>query len=130
MDQNACPFCRVATPSIAENEFAVAVADAYPVAEGHALVIPRRHVSSLFELPELEQTGLWNLVALVHSTLKSQLHPDGFNIGVNDGVAAGQTVMHAHVHVIPRRTGDAADPRGGVRWVLPDKARYWAEGQA
>jgi diadenosine tetraphosphate (Ap4A) HIT family hydrolase len=81
----------------------------------------------LFDLPEEELAALWRLVALVRGKLRAELKPDGFNLGVNDGPAAGQTVMHAHVHIIPRRTGDSADPRGGVRWVLPAKARYWAE---
>jgi diadenosine tetraphosphate (Ap4A) HIT family hydrolase len=105
----------------------VAVADAFPVAEGHLLVIPRRHVASLFDLREAEQAAVWGLVAQVRGWLVSELRPDGFTVGVNDGLAAGQTVLHAHVHVIPRRTGDVADPRGGVRWVLPAKAPYWIE---
>jgi diadenosine tetraphosphate (Ap4A) HIT family hydrolase len=107
----------------------VAVPDAFPVAEGHMLVIPRRHVASLFDLSDEEQAALWRLVALVRGKLVSQLQPDGFNVGVNDGPAAGQTVMHAHVHVIPRRTGDVADPKGGVRWVVPAKAQFWVEEQ-
>ena len=72
---------------------------------------------------------MWALVAQVRAVLLAELRPDGFNVGLNDGPAAGQTVMHAHVHVIPRRHGDVADPRGGVRWVVPDKAAYWAGGQ-
>jgi diadenosine tetraphosphate (Ap4A) HIT family hydrolase len=110
-----------------ESEFAVALADAYPVAEGHTLVIPRRHVASLFDLSEEEQAALWRLVALVRNELLAELRPDGFTIGVNDGPAAGQTVLHAHVHIIPRRQGDVPDPRGGVRWVLPQKAPYWLD---
>jgi diadenosine tetraphosphate (Ap4A) HIT family hydrolase len=107
----------------------VAFPDAFPVAEGHMLVVPKRHVASLFDLPDEEQASLWRLVALVRGKLASELKPDGFNIGVNDGPAAGQTVLHAHVHVIPRRAGDVADPRGGVRWVLPAKAPYWVKEQ-
>ena len=76
-----------------------------------------------------EQAAIWRLVAQVRGKLASERRPDGFNVGVNDAPAAGQTVPHAHVHVIPRRVGDVADPRGGVRWVLPGKARYWAEEQ-
>ena len=80
-------------------------------------------------LPEPEQVAVWALVAQVRSLLLAELHPDGFTVGLNDGPAAGQTVPHAHVHVIPRRHGDVPDPRGGVRWVVPDKAAYWAGGR-
>jgi len=80
-------------------------------------------------LPEEEQAAVWRLVAQVRASLLADLRPDGFIVGVNDGPAAGQTVMHAHVHVIPRRHGDVPDPRGGVRWVVPDKAAYWAGGR-
>jgi diadenosine tetraphosphate (Ap4A) HIT family hydrolase len=126
MDQNRCPFCHPEKWRITlENE----AARAFPVAEGHTLVVPRRHVASLFDLPEEEQAALWRLVALVRGRLMDELSPDGLNVGVNDGPAAGQTVMHAHVHIIPRRTGDVADPRGGVRWVIPAKAQYWVEKQ-
>jgi diadenosine tetraphosphate (Ap4A) HIT family hydrolase len=127
--QPICPFCNLDPGRIRlENAAAIALPDAFPVAEGHTLVVPRRHVASLFDLSEEEQAAVWRLVAEVRAKLATELHPDGFNIGVNDGPAAGQTVMHAHVHVIPRRKGDAADPRGGVRWIKPEKARYWGEG--
>jgi diadenosine tetraphosphate (Ap4A) HIT family hydrolase len=129
MDQNPCPFCHLEKSRITlENDCAAAFPDAYPVAEGHTLVAPKRHVAGLFDLPDEEQAALWRLVALVRGKLASELRPDGFNVGLNDGTAAGQTVPHAHVHVIPRRHGDVADPRGGVRWVVPDKAAYWAGG--
>lgn len=130
MNQHDCPFCDLEKSRIRmESEFAVAFLDGFPVAQGHTLVIPKRHVASLFELPEVEQAAVWKLVAQVRALLLAELKPDGFNVGVNDGTAAGQTVMHAHVHVIPRRHGDVADPRGGVRWVIPEKAAYWAGGQ-
>jgi len=112
-----------------ENEVALAVFDGFPVAEGHTLVVPKRHVASLFDLSDDEQAALWRLVSSVRAKLVAGLKPDGFNVGVNDGVAAGQTVMHAHIHVIPRRSGDVADPRGGVRWVVPGKAAYWVGGE-
>ena len=130
MDQHRCPFCHLEKSRITlENDCALAFFDAFPVAEGHLLVIAKRHIACLFDLHDGEQAALWRLVALVRGHLASQLKPDGFNVGVNDGPAAGQTVLHAHVHVIPRRAGDVADPRGGVRWVLPGTARYWAEEQ-
>lgn len=111
-----------------ESEFAVAFLDGFPITEGHTLVTPKRHVASLFELPDEEQAAVWRLVAQVRAALVSELQPDGFNVGLNDGPPAGQTVMHAHVHVIPRRIGDVVDPRGGVRWIIPGKAQYWGEG--
>ena len=110
---------------IAESRHAVAIPDGYPVSRGHTLVIPKAHVKSLFDLDPEAQADLWRLVARVRSDLQSKHSPDGFNIGINDGRAAGQTVEHAHVHVIPRFDGDVADPRGGIRWVLPESAAYW-----
>jgi diadenosine tetraphosphate (Ap4A) HIT family hydrolase len=131
VDQHDCPSCRLDTDSIrAENAFALALLDGFPVVQGHTLVLPKRHVASLFDLPDEEQTAVWRLVARVRAMLLAEFQPDGFNVGLNDGPAAGQRVMHAHVHVIPRRHGDVADPRGGVRWVLPAKAAYWAGGEA
>ena len=82
-------------------------------------------MAALFDLPAEEQLSLWSQVAVVRQLLIEQYNPDGFNVGVNEGLAAGQTVPHAHIHVIPRRRGDVADPRGGVRWVIPAKAQYW-----
>lgn len=118
-----CPFC---TPSavVISAPTALVLHDAFPLTHGHTLIVPRRHVTSLFELSAEEQAELWQLTAQVRSALVEQLHPDGFTIGVNDGEAAGQTVPHAHIHVIPRYVGDVADPRGGIRWVLPEKAAY------
>jgi diadenosine tetraphosphate (Ap4A) HIT family hydrolase len=129
MDQR-CPFCHLEKSRITlESDCALAIPDAYPAAEGHMLVVPKRHVASLFDLSDEEQEAIWRLVAQVRGKLASDRQPDGFTVGVNDGPAAGQTVLHAHVHVIPRRAGDVADPRGGVRWVLPSTAKYWAKEQ-
>jgi diadenosine tetraphosphate (Ap4A) HIT family hydrolase len=122
-----CPFCTLSRDRISiATEHAVAFSDGYPVAPGHTLVIPRLHLPSLFDVPDV-QAAVWQLVAQVRGKLMHDLHPDGFNIGINDGLAAGQTVPHAHVHVIPRWIGDVPDPRGGVRWVIPEKAAYWRE---
>lgn len=129
MEVAHCPFCQLRErPILLENDFAAAFPDAFPLSQGHTLVVPKTHVPSLFDLPAEGQAAIWSLVGRVRAKLLVDLTPDGFNIGLNDGPAAGQTVFHAHVHVIPRRIGDAADPRGGVRWVLPGKARYWGEG--
>lgn len=106
----------------------MAITDAFPVSRGHTQVVPRRHVVSYFALGTEERVALWALVAEVRQRLDREHHPSGYNLGVNVGAAGGQTVDHAHVHVIPRFEGDVADPRGGVRWVLPSRARYWKEG--
>ena len=121
-----CPFCAITIDRIVqETGGAVAIWDKFPVAEGHALVIPRLHVTSIFDLPEDDQNDLWRLVVLVRKSLIAQFEPDGFNIGVNDGVAAGQTILHAHIHIVPRYSGDVEDARGGIRWVIRSKAAYW-----
>ena len=124
-----CPFCgRIDAGDFDfSNEHAVAFGDAFPLAAGHTLVVPRHHLSNLFELSTTVRAGVWRLVDTVHAHLAKSLAPDGFNIGVNVEPAGGQTVPHAHVHVIPRTVGDIADPRGGVRWVIPDKAPYWEQ---
>jgi diadenosine tetraphosphate (Ap4A) HIT family hydrolase len=123
----ACPFCELPTARIvARNEHGVVIRDAYPVTPGHTLVIPIRHVGSFFELRPDERGALWALLDQANSDLDGgDSKPDGYNIGNNDGPAAGQTVPHLHIHLIPRRSGDLADPRGGVRWVIPEKAAYW-----
>jgi diadenosine tetraphosphate (Ap4A) HIT family hydrolase len=121
-----CPFCNIDPSRIwLESEHAVAVPDAYPVADGHMLIVPRKHVMTIYQLTAAEQSAIWKLVGEVRERLLIGLKPDGFNIGFNDGLAAGQTVEHAHVHIIPRRNGDVADPRGGIRWVIADNAPYW-----
>jgi diadenosine tetraphosphate (Ap4A) HIT family hydrolase len=104
---------------------AFAIFDGYPVSEGHALVIPRREVATWFDATEDEQRALMSLVDEVKNILDRRFSPDGYNIGINAGEAAGQTVMHLHVHVIPRYRGDMPDPRGGVRHVIPWKGNYF-----
>ncbi len=121
-----CPFCSPVRELVAENTDALALQDTFPVTPGHTLVVPRRHVGSLFKLGEEELAKVWELVAEVYGILDHRHGPDGFNLGLNDGAAAGQTVQHAHVHLIPRFLGDVPDPRGGIRWVVPEKADYWS----
>lgn len=121
-----CGFCTLAPARvIAENELAVVVRDGFPVSPGHTLIIPRRHIESFFDLAGEERTAMLTLLDSAKTELETEFHPDGYNIGINDGVAAGQTVAHLHIHLIPRYFADSADPRGGVRWVLPKKANYW-----
>ena len=121
-----CPFCGVDSDSILrESGHGYALRDRYPVSPGHTLIVPTEHVATLYDLPRKAQADLWELVATTRASLAEELDPDGFNIGVNDGAAAGQTVAHAHIHVIPRYDGDVDDPRGGIRWVIPERAAYW-----
>jgi diadenosine tetraphosphate (Ap4A) HIT family hydrolase len=124
----SCRFCRRVERGlglIARRDNAVAFPDAAPLTPGHCLVAPIRHESDFFELTSDEQDDIWELVWEVRELLVVERRTTAFNIGVNVGTAAGQTVRHAHVHLIPRYKGDVSDPRGGVRWVIPERARYW-----
>ena len=144
-----CPFCTInPTRILASNTHALAIMDGFPISPGHALIVPKRHVASLFEATREEREALFDLLEEERELLlnpaceggeanpsqppflkgRSVQLPDGFNIGINDGTAAGQTVMHLHIHLIPRYAGDQPDPRGGVRWIFPDKAAYWNNG--
>jgi len=126
-----CPFCdRVASGNeiIHARAAAVAFADAYPVSDGHVLVVSRRHLARLEELDSDEWAEVFSLVQEVCRELCRRDGVDGVNVGFNSGLAAGQTIEHAHVHVISRRQGDVADPRGGVRHVIPERADYWSHG--
>jgi diadenosine tetraphosphate (Ap4A) HIT family hydrolase len=109
---------------VESNEHAFVVFDAYPVSPGHSLVISRRHVTDIFDLTASEIGDILQLVRSARERIDRTLQPAGYNIGVNIGKDAGQTVMHVHVHVIPRYPGDSDDPTGGVRGVIPGKARY------
>jgi len=121
-----CPFCMLGPGGVwLADQHGLAFRDRFPVSAGHTLVIPKQHVASLFDLSSEARLALWELVAVVRAQLLEEFHPDGFNVGLNDGEAAGQTVMHAHIHVIPRYAGDVSDPRGGIRWIIPAKAAYW-----
>lgn len=104
----------------------LAVRDGYPVSRGHSLIVPRRHVGSVGEVSLDEQSAMLAMLQRVKAMLDAELRPDGYNIGINDGAAAGQTVMHVHMHVIPRYRADRPDPRGGIRWIIPEKADYWS----
>jgi len=121
-----CPFCNLPSERIVHcDSYSFVVMDSFPVSEGHTLVIPRRHVASFFDLNGPERESLLALLDWAKSNLDARCRPDAYNIGINDGVAAGQTVAHLHAHLIPRYAGDLPDPRGGVRWVIPAKAKYW-----
>jgi len=111
---------------LAESALALAFLDPFPVSEGHALVVPRRHVVTWFDATEREQVEIVRLLAEARRAVETRVSrkPDGWNAGFNAGAAAGQTVMHLHVHLIPRWTGDVPDPRGGIRGVIPEKRLY------
>jgi diadenosine tetraphosphate (Ap4A) HIT family hydrolase len=123
---NYCPFCKVESEreKIASSPLSVAFYDGFPVSPGHALIIPKRHVSSFFDLSQEERQDLLSLADSVKQIVEERYHPDGYNIGVNVGEAAGQSIFHVHMHLIPRYQGDVPNPRGGVRGVIPDKQNY------
>jgi diadenosine tetraphosphate (Ap4A) HIT family hydrolase len=118
-----CPFCNIAEP-LAVNELAVAIFDKYPVTDGHSLVMPKRHITDPAEMTEDETRAVLELITHIRAHLDMNFQPDGYNIGVNIGRAAGQSIMHVHIHVIPRYTGDRRIPKGGVRGVIPEKQDY------
>jgi diadenosine tetraphosphate (Ap4A) HIT family hydrolase len=125
INPDRCPFCAMPAERVLEaNASAFAVLDAYPASPGHSLVICRRHVEDIFDLTATEVGDLLVLVRSTRTRIDRTLRPAGYNLGVNVGKAAGQTVMHVHVHVIPRYHGDTDDPAGGVRGVIPGKGRY------
>lgn len=114
--EESCIFCKLDRENyIAENKYAFAVLDKHPVNEGHTLIIAKRHFKSLFEANEEEAKGIFNLVHEVREILDVQYGPQGYNIGINEGYTAGQTIMHFHVHIIPRYKGDVEKPAGGIR---------------
>ncbi len=120
-----CPFCDLQDrKEIWGSEHVVAFADGYPVSPGHALIVTRRHVPDYFGCTAAERAELWHGVDALKELLDDEMDPDGYNVGFNAGAAAGQTVMHVHLHVIPRFAGDMDDPRGGVRGVIPHKRTY------
>jgi diadenosine tetraphosphate (Ap4A) HIT family hydrolase len=118
-----CPFCN-REESLLSNALAYARFDKYPVTQGHLLVLTRRHVSSFFESTPAERAALFELVDAAKALLDERFAPTGYNIGINVGPAAGQTIAHLHVHLIPRYAGDMDDPRGGVRGVIPERRSY------
>ena len=124
--ENNCPFCKAESEReiIAYTSLSIAFFDGFPVSPGHALIIPRRHVASFFDLTKDEQQDMFKLADCVKSIIDEKYHPDGYNVGVNVGEAAGQSIFHVHMHIIPRYKGDVSNPRGGVRGVIPSKQNY------
>ena len=120
----SCPFCEIDRDIVAENEHSFSILDAFSVSLGHALVIPKQHVSTIFDLKDIEYSACFDLVRVVKDILQNEYSTDAFNIGVNCNELAGQTIFHAHIHVIPRYAGDVEDPTGGVRNVIPGRGAY------
>ena len=125
-----CPFCRrVATHDdlLSEEDLCAAFYDTTPLNPGHVLVVPRRHETDFLALHSDELEAILVMTVDLRAHLGRHFSADGFNLGVNIGRAAGQTIGHAHLHLIPRYRGDVADPRGGLRWIIPERARYWSD---
>jgi diadenosine tetraphosphate (Ap4A) HIT family hydrolase len=122
-----CPLCGALSDDglLVEGTDAVALMDKYPLNPGHCLILPRRHTPLFWDLSSEEIADLFSVLAEARGLIDKKFSPDGYNIGVNVGPVAGQTIDHVHVHLIPRYRGDDDDPRGGVRWILPERAVYW-----
>ena len=123
---NPCIFCKIDKKNVIfENDYAYASYDSYPVSKFHSLIIPKRHISDFFELKENELVSCYQIIHKIKTTIeKKDKSVKGFNIGTNAGLISGQTIMHCHIHVIPRRKGDVDNPQGGVRGVIPLKQHY------
>jgi diadenosine tetraphosphate (Ap4A) HIT family hydrolase len=123
MVDNDCPFCE-ASVAVMSNDLAYARYDKFPVSPGHVLIVPFRHIADFFDTTEEEKRAMLRLVQQLKPRLDVEWHPDGYNVGINCGTAAGQSVPHVHLHMIPRYRGDMENPLGGVRGVIPDKQKY------
>lgn len=123
---NPCLFCNINSKDlIFDNEFAFASFDSYPVSKYHSLIVPKRHILDYFELTNDELLACNNLIKKIKKKIQNEDKTvDGFNIGTNSGIVAGQSIMHCHIHLIPRRKGDVDNPQGGVRAVIPSKQHY------
>jgi diadenosine tetraphosphate (Ap4A) HIT family hydrolase len=120
-----CPFCHLPMERLlVANQHAVAILDAYPVSPGHTLIVSRRHVANYFDLTTEEAASLHELLGEMHARLQTARSAEGYNVGINVGEVAGQTIMHVHLHLIPRYRGDVDDPVGGIRNVIPGGGRY------
>ena len=124
--KDECLFCRLNTDHlVAEDEFCYAVNDSFPVTEFHMLIIPKRHVAAYFDLNLSEVAAMHDMLVEMKKVIETKDNSvTGFNIGVNAGKDAGQSIFHVHVHLIPRRKGDVDNPGGGVRGVIPGKQKY------
>lgn len=119
-----CLFCQIPSSPLYENDLVYAMKDGYPVTNGHTLIITKRHVKTYFDLTKEEKEAIDEAIMTIKKRLDEHYHPDGYNIGINNNAAAGQSVFHLHVHLIPRYLGDSLNPKGGVRGVIPNKQGY------
>lgn len=121
-----CIFCKEFEEDkiIYQDQIWIAISDSYPVSLGHTLLIPKRHCNTFFDLSYIESKTMYNAIKNIKDILDKRYNPDGYNIGMNCGEAAGQSIMHCHIHIIPRYDGDMDNPRGGVRGVIPEKQKY------
>ncbi len=126
LNKKSCTFCSIPTDQVvADNSLAYAIHDKFPVTDGHVLVIPKRHAEDYFSLEQDELLACDALLRQLREDIeRADSSVEGFNIGVNAGAVAGQTVFHCHIHLIPRRGGDVDDPRGGVRHLIPGQGSY------
>ena len=127
-----CIFCQIvegSAPSFQVDEDATTLSflDLFPVAQGHTLVVTKAHFENLFEATPEALAGVVAASRRLAHAIRESIAPDGLGVFQLNGAAAGQTVMHLHIHLIPRYAGDRADPRGGVRWIIPEKAAYWSK---
>lgn len=122
MTTNQSPFLE--KPRLLENDVAFVIRDGFPVSEGHCLIVPKRVYANYFDSTPDEMDGLQQLLMATKQLLDDEFSPDGYNVGINCGEHAGQTVHHVHIHLIPRYQGDMDNPRGGVRGVIPSKQKY------
>ncbi len=119
-----CIFCNIEQEKIYETSLLYAIYDKYPVTKGHVLIIPKQHVKDYFDASDLLRQEINITIIKLKEILDKKYSPDGYNIGINNGVTAGQTIFHLHVHLIPRYKGDVKDPTGGVRGVIPNNQKY------
>lgn len=124
--EKECPFClnNLSSEIILENDFSYAIYDKFPVSKGHILIIPKNHNSNYFDLSLEEQKECLIILNNAKKIIDKEFKPDGYNVGININKDAGQTIWHAHIHLIPRYNGDVEEPRGGVRGVIPFKKNY------
>jgi diadenosine tetraphosphate (Ap4A) HIT family hydrolase len=121
-----CTYCTLSESRIIDHSpLTLVIRDVFPVSPGHTLIIPRRHVDSYFDLTDQEREDMIFMMTRAKDSLTKELTPQAFNIGINEGFAAGQTVAHINMHLIPRFKGDVPEPRGGIRWLFPEKAVFW-----
>ncbi|MBX2867731.1 MAG: HIT family protein [Acidiferrobacterales bacterium] len=125
LSRDDCRFCRpYPSPAAIQGEYCVARWDRHPANPGHMLVIPDRHFADYFDATEAERHDIWEVVQQARDLIVKEHNPDGFNVGINVGHYAGQSIMHLHVHIIPRYKGDVENPKGGVRGVIPQRQKY------